>query len=93
VIGGLITSTVPSLFYIPVVFTCVDDLKRRVGGMVRAPACGGTGGRRAVGRRGAAERTAKLRVTPWLPERPIRAGARRAVTGTLGLTGAFASRP
>ena len=28
VIGGLITSTVLSLFYIPVVFTCVDDVKR-----------------------------------------------------------------
>jgi multidrug efflux pump subunit AcrB len=28
VIGGLITSTLLSLFYIPVVFTCVDDAKR-----------------------------------------------------------------
>ena len=28
VIGGLITSTVLSLFYIPVVFTYVDDAKR-----------------------------------------------------------------
>lgn len=28
VIGGLITSTLLSLFYVPVVFTCVDDLKR-----------------------------------------------------------------
>jgi hydrophobic/amphiphilic exporter-1 (mainly G- bacteria), HAE1 family len=27
VIGGLITSTALSLFYVPVVFTCVDDLK------------------------------------------------------------------
>jgi len=30
VIGGLITSTVLSLFYVPVVFTYVDDLKRGV---------------------------------------------------------------
>ncbi len=30
VIGGLITSTVLSLFYVPVVFSYVDDLKRRV---------------------------------------------------------------
>ena len=30
VIGGLITSTVLSLFYVPVVFTYVDDLKRWV---------------------------------------------------------------
>jgi HAE1 family hydrophobic/amphiphilic exporter-1 len=28
VIGGLITSTVLSLFYVPVVFTYVDDAKR-----------------------------------------------------------------
>ena len=28
VIGGLVTSTVLSLFYVPVVFTYVDDLKR-----------------------------------------------------------------
>jgi len=28
VIGGLITSTLLSLFYIPVVFTYVDDAKR-----------------------------------------------------------------
>jgi multidrug efflux pump subunit AcrB len=40
VIGGLITSTVLSLFYVPVVFTYVDDLKRWVGGLFsrRAPA-------------------------------------------------------
>ena len=31
VVGGLITSTVLSLFYVPVVFTYVDDLKRLVG--------------------------------------------------------------
>jgi len=30
VIGGLITSTLLSLFYVPVVFTYVDDLKRWV---------------------------------------------------------------
>jgi hydrophobic/amphiphilic exporter-1 (mainly G- bacteria), HAE1 family len=30
VIGGLITSTVLSLFYVPVVFSCVDDAKRWV---------------------------------------------------------------
>ena len=34
VIGGLITSTVLSLFYVPVVFTYVDDLKRWVKRMV-----------------------------------------------------------
>jgi multidrug efflux pump subunit AcrB len=34
VIGGLITSTLLSLFYVPVVFTYVDDLKRWVKGMV-----------------------------------------------------------
>jgi multidrug efflux pump subunit AcrB len=28
VVGGLITSTILSLFYVPVVFTCVDDVKR-----------------------------------------------------------------
>ena len=28
VIGGLVTSPLLSLFYIPVVFTCVDDLNR-----------------------------------------------------------------
>jgi hydrophobic/amphiphilic exporter-1 (mainly G- bacteria), HAE1 family len=33
VIGGLITSTVLSLFYVPVVFTCVDDLKGWVTGL------------------------------------------------------------
>jgi hydrophobic/amphiphilic exporter-1 (mainly G- bacteria), HAE1 family len=33
VIGGLITSTVLSLFYVPVVFTYVDDLKRWVVGL------------------------------------------------------------
>jgi len=30
VIGGLITSTLLSLFYVPVVFTYVDDAKRWV---------------------------------------------------------------
>jgi HAE1 family hydrophobic/amphiphilic exporter-1 len=30
VVGGLITSTVLSLFYVPIVFTYVDDAKRRV---------------------------------------------------------------
>ena len=30
VIGGLLTSTVLSLFYVPVVFTYVDDIKRWV---------------------------------------------------------------
>lgn len=30
VIGGLITSTLLSLFYVPVVFTYVDDLKRKI---------------------------------------------------------------
>ena len=49
VIGGLITSTVLSLFYIPVVFTYVDDAKRWVGRMVRrsahpANAAGATAG-------------------------------------------------
>jgi len=34
VIGGLITSTLLSLFYVPVVFTYVDDLKRWVHGVV-----------------------------------------------------------
>lgn len=33
VIGGLITSTVLSLFYIPVVFTCVDDARRWLAGL------------------------------------------------------------
>jgi HAE1 family hydrophobic/amphiphilic exporter-1 len=40
VIGGLVTSTVLSLFYVPVVFTYVDDLKRwvkRVVGRSAAP--------------------------------------------------------
>ena len=32
--GGLITSTLLSLFYVPVVFTYVDDLKRWVKGVV-----------------------------------------------------------
>jgi HAE1 family hydrophobic/amphiphilic exporter-1 len=32
VIGGLLTSTLLSLFYVPVVFTLVDDLKRRLVG-------------------------------------------------------------
>jgi HAE1 family hydrophobic/amphiphilic exporter-1 len=35
VIGGLITSTILSLFYIPVVFTYVDDAKRWVAGRLR----------------------------------------------------------
>jgi hydrophobic/amphiphilic exporter-1 (mainly G- bacteria), HAE1 family len=34
VVGGLVTSTVLSLFYIPVVFTYVDDAKRWVGRVV-----------------------------------------------------------
>jgi HAE1 family hydrophobic/amphiphilic exporter-1 len=34
VVGGLVTSTVLSLFYIPVVFTYVDDAKRWVGRLV-----------------------------------------------------------
>jgi hydrophobic/amphiphilic exporter-1 (mainly G- bacteria), HAE1 family len=34
VIGGLVTSTVLSLFYIPVVFTLVDDFKQRLKGRV-----------------------------------------------------------
>jgi multidrug efflux pump subunit AcrB len=38
VIGGLITSTVLSLFYIPVVFTYVDDARRFVARMARRPA-------------------------------------------------------
>jgi multidrug efflux pump subunit AcrB len=33
VIGGLVTSTVLSLFYVPVVFTYVDDAKRRIARM------------------------------------------------------------
>lgn len=35
VIGGLVTSTVLSLFYIPVVFTLVDDAKRRLARWMR----------------------------------------------------------
>jgi multidrug efflux pump subunit AcrB len=45
VIGGLITSTVLSLFYVPVVFTYVDDMKRwakRVFGGLRNHAEAGT---------------------------------------------------
>jgi hydrophobic/amphiphilic exporter-1 (mainly G- bacteria), HAE1 family len=38
VIGGLITSTVLSLFYIPVVFTCVDDARRWLAGFWRPAA-------------------------------------------------------
>jgi multidrug efflux pump subunit AcrB len=38
VIGGLITSTVLSLFYIPVVFTYVDDARRFVARLGRRPA-------------------------------------------------------
>jgi len=34
VIGGLITSTLLSLFYVPVVFTYVDDAKRWVKGVM-----------------------------------------------------------
>jgi len=42
VIGGLLTSTVLSLFYVPVVFTLVDDLRRWVSCRVsRAPASAG----------------------------------------------------
>jgi hydrophobic/amphiphilic exporter-1 (mainly G- bacteria), HAE1 family len=43
VIGGLVTSTVLSLFYVPVVFTYVDDIKRWVKRVVsRSPAEGRT---------------------------------------------------
>jgi multidrug efflux pump subunit AcrB len=35
VVGGLMTSTVLSLFYVPVVFTYVDDFKRWVKALVR----------------------------------------------------------
>jgi multidrug efflux pump subunit AcrB len=49
VIGGLITSTVLSLFYVPVVFTCVDDLKHWVQRLVLRPrAAGGTSARPAM---------------------------------------------
>jgi hypothetical protein len=34
VIGGLVTSTILSLFYVPVVFTYVDDAKRWIGRVV-----------------------------------------------------------
>jgi multidrug efflux pump subunit AcrB len=48
VIGGLITSTVLSLFYVPVVFTYVDDARRWLGRLRRAkptaPATAGTTG-------------------------------------------------
>jgi multidrug efflux pump subunit AcrB len=37
VIGGLITSTVLSLFYVPVVFTCVEDMKRWLNGRIVRP--------------------------------------------------------
>jgi multidrug efflux pump subunit AcrB len=37
VIGGLITSTALSLFYVPVVFTYVDDLKRALTRVFRSP--------------------------------------------------------
>jgi HAE1 family hydrophobic/amphiphilic exporter-1 len=40
VIGGLVTSTVLSLFYVPIVFTYVDDLKRWVKGLVARPRAG-----------------------------------------------------
>jgi len=42
VIGGLMTSTLLSLFYVPVVFTCVDDLKQwltRSRALQTTPAC------------------------------------------------------
>jgi Cu/Ag efflux pump CusA len=37
VIGGLITSTLLSLFYVPVVFTYVDDAKRWLTGLSLNP--------------------------------------------------------